>query len=75
VARRLAAHRRRRRDRRGRAISKIVDRIKDVVKTGGEWVSSLDIEDIILRMPSIAEVASSACPTNAGVSVRLPLVV
>jgi fatty-acyl-CoA synthase len=24
---------------------KIVDRIKDVIKTGGEWVSSLDIED------------------------------
>jgi acyl-CoA synthetase (AMP-forming)/AMP-acid ligase II len=26
---------------------KIVDRIKDVVKTGGEWVSSLDIEDLV----------------------------
>ena len=35
---------------------KIVDRIKDVVKTGGEWVSSLDIEDLVLRMPGIAEV-------------------
>jgi fatty-acyl-CoA synthase len=36
---------------------KIVDRIKDVVKTGGEWVSSLDIEDLILRMAGVAEAA------------------
>ena len=28
----------------------ITDRIKDVIKTGGEWVSSLDLEDLILRM-------------------------
>ena len=61
MARRLAAHRRRRRDRRGRLL-KIVDRIKDVVKTGGEWVSSLDLEDIILRMSGIAEVAVVGVP-------------
>ncbi|HEY2907114.1 MAG TPA: fatty acid--CoA ligase [Vicinamibacterales bacterium] len=36
---------------------KIVDRIKDVVKTGGEWVSSLDLEDIILRAPGVGECA------------------
>jgi fatty-acyl-CoA synthase len=41
---------------------KITDRIKDVVKTGGEWVSSLDIEDIILRMPQVAEVAVVGVP-------------
>jgi fatty-acyl-CoA synthase len=41
---------------------KIVDRIKDVVKTGGEWVSSLDLEDIILRLPGIAEVAVVGVP-------------
>jgi fatty-acyl-CoA synthase len=41
---------------------KIVDRIKDVVKTGGEWVSSLDLEDIILRVPGIAEVAVVGVP-------------
>lgn len=35
----------------------ITDRIKDVVKTGGEWVSSLDLEDIIALHPSVAEVA------------------
>ncbi|HWZ74546.1 MAG TPA: fatty acid--CoA ligase [Casimicrobiaceae bacterium] len=41
---------------------KIVDRIKDVVKTGGEWVSSLELEDIILRVPGIAEVAVVGMP-------------
>ena len=35
----------------------ITDRIKDVVKTGGEWVSSLALEDIIAAHPSVAEVA------------------
>jgi len=35
----------------------ITDRIKDVVKTGGEWVSSLDLEDFIAEHPSVAEVA------------------
>ncbi len=35
----------------------ITDRIKDVVKTGGEWVSSLALEDIIAGHPSVAEVA------------------
>ena len=43
---------------------KIVDRIKDVVKTGGEWVSSLDIEDLVLRMPGIAEVAVVGVPDD-----------
>src|SRR4029450_7475734 len=41
---------------------RIVDRIKDVVKTGGEWVSSLDIEDLILRVPGIAEAAVVGVP-------------
>ena len=27
----------------------ITDRIKDVIKTGGEWISSLEIEDILLQ--------------------------
>ena len=46
----------------GEGYLKIVDRIKDVVKTGGEWVSSLDIEDIILRVPGVAEVAVVGLP-------------
>lgn len=35
----------------------IRDRIKDVIKTGGEWVSSLDLEDLCSRHPSVREVA------------------
>jgi len=36
---------------------KITDRLKDVIKTGGEWVSSLDLEDLILKHPGVAEAA------------------
>ena len=35
----------------------IRDRIKDVIKTGGEWISSLELEDLISRHPAIREVA------------------
>lgn len=36
---------------------KITDRIKDVIKSGGEWISSLQIEDLIGRHPAVREVA------------------
>ena len=35
----------------------ITDRLKDVIKTGGEWVSSLELEDIISQHPGVSEVA------------------
>ena len=35
----------------------ITDRIKDVIKTGGEWLSSLELEDAISLYPGVAEVA------------------
>jgi fatty-acyl-CoA synthase len=35
----------------------ITDRLKDVIKTGGEWVSSLQIEDLISQCPGVAEAA------------------
>ena len=41
---------------------RITDRIKDVVKTGGEWVSSLEVEDIILRLAGVAEAAVVGMP-------------
>ncbi len=41
---------------------KITDRLKDVIKTGGEWVSSLEIEDLILKHPGVAEVAVIGVP-------------
>jgi fatty-acyl-CoA synthase len=48
----------------GHGYLKIVDRIKDMVKSGGDWVSSLDVEDIILRVPGIAEVAVVGVPDD-----------
>jgi len=35
----------------------ITDRIKDVIKTGGEWVSSLQLEDLISHCPGVKEAA------------------
>lgn len=40
----------------------IRDRIKDVIKTGGEWLSSLELEDLISRSPTIKEVAVVGIP-------------
>jgi fatty-acyl-CoA synthase len=35
----------------------IVDRAKDVIKSGGEWISTIDIENISMAHPAIAEAA------------------
>jgi len=35
----------------------ITDRLKDVIKTGGEWVSSLELEDIISQHEAVSEAA------------------
>jgi len=36
---------------------RIVDRTKDVVKSGGEWISSVDLENELMAHPKIAEAA------------------
>ncbi len=36
---------------------KVVDRLKDVIKSGGEWISSIDMENLLLSHPDIAEAA------------------
>ncbi len=36
---------------------KITDRAKDIIKISGEWVSSLELEDIINQHPNVSEVA------------------
>jgi fatty-acyl-CoA synthase len=36
---------------------RVVDRIKDVIKTGGEWLSSLEIEDLISQCDGVSEAA------------------
>ncbi|MGA8833654.1 MAG: fatty acid--CoA ligase [Desulfomonilaceae bacterium] len=41
---------------------KITDRVKDVIKTGGEWISSLELESLISQHPSVSEVAVIGVP-------------
>ncbi len=41
---------------------KITDRIKDVIKSGGEWISSLTLEDIVSQHPNVSEVAAIGVP-------------
>ena len=41
---------------------KITDRLKDVIKTGGEWISSLELEDLILKHPAVTETAVVGIP-------------
>src|SRR5262249_8817419 len=36
---------------------RIADRTKDLVKSGGEWISSIDIESKIMAHPDVAEAA------------------
>ncbi len=40
----------------------LVDRTKDVIKSGGEWISSIDLENAALAHPAIAECAVIALP-------------
>jgi len=40
----------------------ITDRLKDVIKTGGEWISSLELEDIISRHEAVSEAAVIGIP-------------
>jgi len=40
----------------------ITDRVKDVIKTGGEWISSLALEDLISRHPAVSEAAVIGVP-------------
>ena len=35
----------------------ITDRSKDVIKSGGEWISSIDIENLAVGHPKVAEAA------------------
>jgi fatty-acyl-CoA synthase len=41
---------------------RITDRTKDLVKSGGEWISSVDLENALMAHPAIAEAAVIAIP-------------
>jgi fatty-acyl-CoA synthase len=40
----------------------IADRTKDLIKSGGEWISSVDMEAAVMRMDGVAEAAVIAVP-------------
>ncbi len=41
---------------------RITDRTKDLIKSGGEWISSVDLENALMAHPGIAEAAVIAVP-------------
>jgi fatty-acyl-CoA synthase len=43
---------------------KITDRSKDLVKSGGEWISSVDMENLLMGHPAVAEAAVIAVPDD-----------
>jgi fatty-acyl-CoA synthase len=54
---------------------KITDRIKDVIKIGGEWISSLELEDLLSTHPAVGEVAVIGLPDDKWGEKPLALVV
>ncbi|MGB8878756.1 MAG: long-chain fatty acid--CoA ligase [Solirubrobacteraceae bacterium] len=45
-----------------RGCIRITDRSKDLVKSGGEWISSVDMENLLMAHPAVAEAAVIAVP-------------
>jgi len=41
---------------------RLTDRIKDLIKSGGEWISSVDLENTLMAHPGLAEAAVIAIP-------------
>jgi fatty-acyl-CoA synthase len=53
----------------------IVDRKKDVIKSGGENVSSREVEETIYRLPEVAEVAVVGAPDPVWIEAVIAIVV
>ena len=41
---------------------KVTDRIKDVIKSGGEWISSIDMENLLMGHPAVRDAAVVGIP-------------
>ena len=54
---------------------KVTDRLKDVIKSGGEWISSLSLEDLVSRLPGVSEAAAIGIPDDKWGERPLVLVV
>jgi len=53
----------------------ITDRSKDLIKSGSEWISSIDIENVAVAHPAVAEAACIACAHSLWTERPLLLVV
>jgi fatty-acyl-CoA synthase len=53
----------------------LVDRTKDLVKSGGEWISSVELENELMAHPKVAEAAVIAIPHERWVERPLACVV
>jgi len=53
----------------------IADRTKDLIKSGGEWISSVDMEAAIMAMPEVFEAAVVAVPDPKWLERPVPCVV
>jgi fatty-acyl-CoA synthase len=47
-----------------RGYMEIVDRKKDVIKSGGEWISSIALENAVIKHPSVARAAVIGKPDH-----------
>ena len=51
---------------------RITDRAKDVIKSGGEWISSVDLESALMAHPAVVEAAVIALPDERWSERPLP---
>ncbi|MEQ6356781.1 long-chain fatty acid--CoA ligase [Lysinibacillus sp. M3] len=54
---------------------KITDRTKDLIKSGGEWISSVDLENALMSHPKVLEAAVIAIPHEKWIERPLACVV
>src|SRR5215208_556110 len=53
----------------------IKDRSKDVIKSGGEWISSVEVENVLMAHPAVAEAAVIAIPDEKWAERPLAVIV
>jgi fatty-acyl-CoA synthase len=54
---------------------RLVDRTKDLIKSGGEWISSVELENHLMAHPDIAEAAVIAVPSERWIERPMACVV
>ena len=58
-----------------RGFFRITDRIKDVIKSGGEWISSVELENELMAHPAVQEAAVIGVPDESWTERPLACVV